>query len=45
MIVLSFLGPIRPLIIGDMIDNYITGSGTATEGSALFIQNIIFWEL
>lgn len=41
MLLFSLLGPIRPYIIKELIDNYITGDGTNLSERGTYIQNFI----
>lgn len=41
MIFLAIMGPVRPLLIKEMIDNYVTGDGLKLSETANFIDRII----
>lgn len=41
MVLFAFLGPLRPLLIMEMINNYITGDGTELSKSGAVIQPFV----
>lgn len=43
MILFAFLGPVRPIIIKELIDNYISGDGKELTALGQFIQPIVNW--
>ncbi len=43
MILFAFLGPIRPVIIMEMINNYVAGDGQVLSDRGIEIQTIINW--
>lgn len=41
MIILSLLGPLRPFLIKELIDNFVTGSGDELTGYGSVIQSVV----
>lgn len=41
MVLFAFLGPVRPLLIMEMINNYITGDGTELSEKGVVIQSVV----